>query len=279
MKREFLERYGSWAIVTGASSGIGREMALELARMKFNLVVVARDKEQLEALARQLTEHFDVSVIVACADLGTRQGVQSVLESTVELDVGLFIASAGFGTSGSFLESDLETEEDLLGVNCSAVLTMSHHYARRFAARGRGGIVLLGSIVGFQGSPNAANYAASKAYVQSLAEALHVELKPHGIDVIAAAPGPTRSRFADRANMQMGATVEPDVVARRTLSALGGSMTVRPGWLSKLLSYSLMTAPRTLQVRIMGSIMKGMTREKGGKRSRPENPVSKLPLS
>ncbi len=262
MRRGFRTHYGPWAVVTGASSGIGREMAIELARMRFNLVIVARDSTQLESLARLLAEHFDVSVIVACADLGTQDGIQSVVETSHALDVGLFVASAGFGTSGRFIEADIETEQDLLHVNCSAVLSMTHHFACRFAERGRGGIVLLGSIVGFQGAPNAANYAASKAYVQSLAEALYAELRPHGVDVIASAPGPTRSKFADRANLQMGATVEPDVVARETLSALGRSMTTRPGWLSKILGYSLLTAPRALRVKIMGAIMRGMSREK-----------------
>ncbi len=260
MKDGFLERYGPWAVVTGASSGIGREMAIELARQGFNLVVVARNSNQLESLARLLTEHFDVNVVVESADLGTQEGMQSVLKTSFVLDVGLFVASAGFGTSGRFVQADIDTEMNLLQVNCTAVLAMTHHFACRFAERGRGGVVLLGSIVGFQGSPNAANYAASKAYVQSLAEALHVELRAHGVDVITAAPGPTQSNFADRANMQMGATVKPDVVARRSLAALGGRMTTRPGWLSKLLGYSLSTAPRALRVRIMGAIMKGMAR-------------------
>ncbi len=272
MKLGFLERYGTWAVVTGASSGIGRETAIELAKLGFNLVIVARDNEQLESLARLLTEHFEVQIVVASADLGTQEGIKSVLKTCFVLDVGLFVASAGFGTSGSFIQADIDTEMDLLQVNSGAVLAMSHHFAGRFAERGRGGIVLFGSIVGFQGLPNAANYAASKAYVQSLAEALHIELRPHGVDVIAAAPGPTRSKFADRANMQMGATVKPDVVARQTLAALGNRMTTRPGWLSKVLGYSLLTAPRALRVRIMGAIMKGMARPAPRTESSPPAP-------
>ena len=259
MKRGFLERYGPWAVVTGATSGIGRETAIELARMRFDLVIVARDEDALASLAQLLSDHYEVRVIVACADLGTEEGIRSALTTTVDLDVGLFVASAGFGTSGRFLDSDVETERELLRVNCAAVLAMTHDYARRLADRGRGGIVLLGSIVGFQGAPKSANYAASKAYIQSLAEALHIELKSDGVDIVVAAPGPTRSNFARRAKLQMGATVQPEVVARQTLTALGKRMTVRPGWLSKFLGHSLRLAPRSLRVRIMGSIMNGMT--------------------
>ena len=107
-----------------------------------------------------------------------------------DLDVGLLVAAAGFGTSGPFLDSDLTQELEMLDVNCRALLSQSLHFGRRFAERGRGGLILLASLVGFQGAPFSANYAATKAYVQSLAEALHVELALRGVDVLASAPGP-----------------------------------------------------------------------------------------
>ena len=256
------ERFGPWAMITGASSGIGREFAVALAEAGFSLLIVARRKTELELLARHLNSNFGVDVIAIEGDLGDPAEVRSVLRTSLSHDVGLFVASAGFGTSGHLHESDIETERSLLSVNCEAVLTMSHSFAKRFVDRGRGGIVLLGSIVGFQGTPNAANYAASKAYVQSLAEAMHVELKPYGVDVISSAPGPVRSGFAKRANMVMGTAIRPQTVAEQTLRALGKTGTVRPGWLSKLLGYSLRTAPRRWRVSIMGKIMSGMTKHR-----------------
>jgi short-subunit dehydrogenase len=119
--------------------------------------------------------------------------------------------------------------------------------------------VLLSSLVAFQGVPRAANYAATKAYIQTLAEGLRAELRPHGVDVLASAPGPIASGFAQRADMRMSASLQPDVVATATLDALGRTTTVRPGWLSKALGWSLALLPRWAMVQVMARVMKGMT--------------------
>ena len=253
-------KYGPWAVVTGASSGIGREMALRLAEAGLNVVLVARSEDVLKEMAADLCRRHEVEAHAVAADLALVRGAESVEAATRSLDVGLLVAAAGFGTSGRFFDSSLETELEMLDVNCRAPLRMSLHFGRRFAERGRGGIVLMGSIVGFQGTPYAAHYAATKAYVQTLAEALHAELTPLGVDVLSSAPGPTDSGFAARAGQQMGATLRPEDVARGTLDALGRGPTVLPGTLSKLLAYSLAPLPRWARVRIMGRVMGGMTR-------------------
>jgi short-subunit dehydrogenase len=134
----------------------------------------------------------------------------------------------------------------------------------RVTARGRGGIVLLSSLVAFQGVPRAAHYAATKAWVQSLAEGIGPELQARGVDVIAAAPGPVRSGFAARARMTMGATDSPAAVARGTLAVLGRRTTVRPAALSRLLEFALAFLPRRGRVRMMGVVMTGMTRGADG---------------
>lgn len=254
------KRYGDWAVVTGASDGIGREMALRIAEAGVNVLVVARRRDRLDALAVELDAR-GVRTIVVAADLATRAGIAAVIDATSKIDVGLFVAAAGFGTSGSFLESNLDAELEMIDVNCRAVAAMAFHFGRRFATRERGGIVLMSSLLAFQGVPRAANYAATKAYVQSLAEALHVELAPLGVDVVASAPGPIHSGFAARAGMSMGMGQPPTAVAKATLDALGRSTTVRPGWLSKLLEGSLMFLTRWLRVRIMAVVMGGMTKQ------------------
>lgn len=258
-------RYGPWAVVTGASSGIGREMANQLAEAGLNVVLVARSETVLERLATGLTARLGVETRVVATDLGQAAGIRSVEDATRTLDVGLLVAAAGFGTSGPFLEGSLDGELEMLDVNCRAPLAMSLYFARRFADRGRGGLVLMSSIVGFQGTPNAAHYAATKAFVQTLAEALHVELAPLGIDVVASAPGPVDSGFAARAGMRLGRTLRPEDVARSTLNSLGRKSTVYPGALTKVLSLSLAPIPRRWRVRIMGQVMSGMTRHRTGK--------------
>jgi hypothetical protein len=257
--------YGPWAVVTGASDGIGREMAVHLARAGLNVALVARRRPLLDALAAQLRADHGVEALAIDADLSDPAGVAAALRATDALDVGLLVASAGFGTSGRFLDADLTAENNMLDVNARAVLAMTHHFAQRFTAeRGaksgrRGGIVLMSSLVAFQGVPMAAHYAATKAYVQSLAEALYLELRPLGVDVLASAPGPIYSGFAARAGMRMSMGAQPAVVAAETLAALGKRATVRPGWLSKLLIGSLSTLPRGWRVRAMARIMGGMT--------------------
>lgn len=254
------ERYGAWAVVTGASDGIGRDFALRLAEEGFDLVLVARRAKILAALEDELVSRHGIRVVTVPADLATREGVQAVVERTAALDVGLLIAAAGFGTSGPFIDVDVAAELEMIDVNCRAVAALSHHFGKRFAKQGRGGLVLMSSLVAFQGVPRAANYAATKAYVQSLAEGLRLELAPFGVDVLASAPGPVQSGFGARADMKMGMAATPASVARATLDALGRAGTVRPGWLSKLLELSLALLPRRGRVRMMGVVMAGMTR-------------------
>lgn len=256
---KLMARYGPRAIVTGASEGIGEAFAMQLGKAGFDLVLVARRLNRLEELANRISDQNAVKVQVIDADLSSDKGVSRVLQSTRPLDIGLLVACAGFGTSGEFIHSSLHQELEMLDVNCRAVLMLAHEFARRFNERGKGGIVLMSSIVAFQGVPRAAHYASTKAYVQTLAEGLHKELSPRGIDTVSCAPGPVQSGFARRANMEMGLALRPDIIATSTLSALGRKVTVRPGWLSKLLE-SLLKLPRWARTRIMAEVMKGMTK-------------------
>jgi hypothetical protein len=257
-------KYGEWAVVTGASDGIGREIAILLAQAGLNLVLVARRQSVLEELAADLSGKWGIETRILAADLSRAESVEAVVAATETLEIGLLIASAGFGTSGRLIDGNLSQELEMIDVNVRAVLALSYHFGRYFASRGRGGVVLLSSLVAFQGVPQAANYAATKAYVQSLAEALHVELAPLGVDVVASAPGPVASGFARRADMQMNLALKPEVVAQGTLNALGRTTTVRPGFLSKFLEAALMFLPRWARVRMMGQIMGGMTKHQTG---------------
>lgn len=256
----FAMKYGPWALVTGASDGIGKAFAEQLAALGIHLVIVARRADRLNLLAQKLQQESALEIRVVAADLSTKQGVAEVNQTTNDLDVGLLVAAAGYGTSGLLLDADLDREHDMLAVNCSAVLEQCMVFGNRFATRGRGGVILMSSLLGWQGVPHAAHYAATKAYVQSLAEALRVELKPKGVDVLASAPGPVHSGFAKRAGMRMSAAVLPDVVAKASLQALGRKGTLIPGALSKMLTYSLLPLPRSMRTRVLAQVMHGMTK-------------------
>lgn len=253
------DRYGPAALVTGASDGIGRAFAHELAEAGFDLILVARREAVLAELAEELRSRHGIDARVAAADLSDAEQVRRVGRDSVGLEIGLFVAAAGFGTSGPFVDGDTEAELNMLDVNCRALAQMTQIFARRFVARGRGGIVLMSSLLAFQGVPRAANYGATKAYVQTLAEGLHAELKSQGVDVLASAPGPVMTSFAQRAVMRMTSGATPEEVAADTLKALGRRATVRPGLLAKVLESALKPLPRFGRVFMMGRIMAGMT--------------------
>lgn len=262
--------YGPWAVVTGASDGIGKAMAIELAAAGINLVLVARRQERLDALASGLKATYRVDTRVLALDLAQPAAAATIASETSALDVGLLAAIAGFGTSGNFVDCPRDGELEMIDVNCRAVVDLAHRFAVRFAARRRGGLVLMSSLVAFQGVPRAATYAATKAFIQTFAEGLRLELGHLGVDVVASAPGPVRSGFEARADMRMSAAIDPATAARQTLAALGRRGTVRPGFLSKFLEASLAPLPRWGRSRIMAIVMGGMTRHQDGGKGRQE---------
>ena len=220
----------------------------------------ARREQLLFELARDIGARFGVETRVLAGDLSDPATVGSLLARTDDLDIGLLVACAGFGTSGDVIDSNLETELNMIDVNCGATFVATRHLAPRLARRGRGGIILMSSLVAFQGVARAANYAATKAYVQVLAEGLSRELAAKGVDVLAAAPGPVGSGFAERAAMRLSNPATPDQVAREILPALGRRTTVRPTLLNRVLQFNLSILPRPVRTRIMQQVMAGMTK-------------------
>lgn len=258
MSGDLKARFGPAALVTGASDGIGRAFAEALAAQGVDLVLVARSEVKLHAIARDLVTKHNITAHVIAVDLSAPGAVAAILKQTEHTLVGLLVASAGFGSIGPFLDLDAATEANMVDVNCRSVVELTHGLATRMAAQGRGGVVLFSSVVGFSGAPFSATYAATKGFVQSFAEGLAVELRPLGISVLSVAPGPVGTGFAVRSGMQMGKAETPETVARASLAALAGGGTLRPGFLSKLLGWSLAMLPRAGRVRLLGQIMKGM---------------------
>jgi uncharacterized protein len=245
----FKDRYGPTALVTGASDGIGRAFAENLAAQGFDLVLVARRQPELSAVAERLSKSHTIKTRVLAVDLSKREGVAHLLQETEQEPIGLLVAAAGFGSIGPFVEQSITSELDMIDLNCNAVVELSHTFGTRMVNARRGGIDLFGSLVGFQGAPGSATYAATKSFVLSFAEALAAELRPAGVSVLSVAPGPIASGFAARAGMHMSMSQGPEVVAKVALKALGQRTTVRPGWLAKFLGLGyrcLRSAPTRL---------------------------------
>ena len=218
----------------------------------------ARNKARLEEIAEQLRAAHGVETRVIAADLADSAGVDTVADQTWDLDIGLVVLAAGFGTTGAFAELALTSELEMIAVNITAVTALAHQFMPRLIARRRGGVVLFGSITAWQGVPGHATYAATKAYAQTFAEGLHGELRPYGVDVLSVAPGPVDTRFGARAGLTMTNATTPDVVAQATLAALGHRVTVVPGLRAKFLTAALMTLPRRMRSVILAGVMRRM---------------------
>jgi short-subunit dehydrogenase len=252
------EKYGPWAVITGASDGIGRAFAERVAAEGLNVVLVARREAALRDLSAELSRTSAVQTRVVAVDLGTPDGPAALIRAVADLDIGLAVLAAGFGGAGAFAESSPAAEAEMVAVNVSAVVQLAQHFAHRMTARRRGGIVVFGSLLGWQGVAGQANYAATKGYVQALGEGLRTELKPHGVDVLCVAPGPVHSGFAGRAGMTMASATSPEVVASAAWSALGRKTTIVPGAYGKFLTTSLKALPRPVRSAILARVMESM---------------------
>lgn len=218
------DQFGPWAVVTGASSGIGREFADQLAAAGINLVLVARRLTVLEDLGRELNRHSGIDFRAVGVDLSNPGALTPVAEATNDLDVGLVVSNAGTAMPGPFLQSDLEAQRAILRLNTAAHLGLSHHFGARLARRGRGGIILVSALGAIHGVPGLANTAATKAYVTSLGAGLHDELAKHGVHLTVLHPGPTRTPALTEMGLDPDkmpiSPMPPDVCAREALSAL-----------------------------------------------------------
>jgi short-subunit dehydrogenase len=186
-------QFGPWALVTGASSGIGKEFARQIAAAGINVVLVARRESLLSDFGRALSKNLDVKYRVIAMDLSQEGFIDALAENTKDLDIGLVVSNAGTGNPGEFLKLDRRLLEATLRLNTMAHLDIAHHFGRKLAERRRGGLILVGAMGAEIGIPFMANDGGGKAYVHSLSEALHYEFKPQGVYVTVLPAPPTNT--------------------------------------------------------------------------------------
>jgi uncharacterized protein len=227
----FADRYGPWAVIAGASEGIGAAFAAALARHGINLVLCARREEPLATLAATLPTR---SAIVA-ADLSTPEGLRRLAEATVATQVGLVVANAAYAPIGPFLDIEADDLHRVVALNCDAPLALARSYLSPMVERGRGGFIIMSSMAGLQGSPRIATYAASKAFGAILAESLWREMRPHHVDVLACVAGAVSTPNLNAAKSKRApGTVTPAQVATSALNGLGRGPRVVPGRLMQV---------------------------------------------
>lgn len=233
--KQFKEKYGQYAMVAGGSDGLGYAFAEAVAQRGLNLVLLARREDRLNAAAALLRETYKIDVITIAADMADYENVKGLI-SNLNISIGLLVYNAAFAPIGLFENTSEEHLALAAAVNVKAPLLLTKLLSASMIQQKRGGIVLMSSLAGLQGSPNIAAYAATKSFNAILAEALWKELKPHGIDVLACCAGAIITPGYQRAEKTRPApgTMKADAVAEQTLNALGEGPIIIPGAINKI---------------------------------------------
>jgi short-subunit dehydrogenase len=254
-----------WALVTGGSSGFGVEFAELLAGRKLNLVLAARRTEPMQMLAEELRRRHSVKVAVETIDL-SQPGAGAEIKARTDsrgTPIDVLVNNAGYGMYGSFIEQPLEKITDMVQVNIVALTELTYLFAHDMVERRRGYILLTASLLGYQAVPGYAAYAATKAYVLLLGEALHRELKPFGVSVTALCPGSSATGFIDVAGQGISPYLKPMMTTPRNVAQTGIAAmfaqrsTSIPGLLNKAAVFSERLLPRSMHGMIVGKVISG----------------------
>jgi len=253
----------SWGLITGASSGFGEEFARQYAARGHPLVLVARRLDRLERLAAALRQEYRIDVVVEQVDLSDVAAVTQLHGRLRELGIAIdiLINNAGHGLQGPFLDGQLDAALAMVQLDVASLTAVTHVFAHDMRTRGRGKILLVASLLAYQGVPNFAVYAAAKAYVLRLGEALHRELKGHGVTVTVLCPGMSDTGFATAARQKITPglklmMMQPAPVVRAGIRALqAGRISVVPGWANKAAAIFIWATPRWLHQADFSRIM------------------------
>jgi short-subunit dehydrogenase len=261
---DFRSKYGPWALVAGASAGLGAEFATQLAARGLNVILVARQADRLTQLSATLATEQHVQVRTLPIDLADDDAPEAIVTQTNDIEIGLLVYNAAYSAIGAFLDRPLEHHRRELNTNCRAPLTLAYRLGQKMRARQRGGIVLMSSLSALHGSPMIANYAATKAFNQVLAEGLWDELRRSSVAVLACCAGATATPgyLASRpkaAHFNAGSAMTPQVVVAEALQALGTQPSLIPGRGNRLAAFIMRRVlPRRIAIQIMGHTLRQM---------------------
>jgi uncharacterized protein len=247
------------ALITGASGGIGYELALLLARDRYDCILVARSRDKLSALATRLGSDFGITTLALAKDLSKPSAVDEIYEevSAAAMKVDVLVNNAGFPVFGLFSQTELETELEMLQVNVVALTQLTKLFLKGMVERRYGRILNLASTAAFEPGPLMAVYYASKAYVLSFSEALANELRGTGVTVTALCPGPTRTGFQKRGVMEDSRLVQGQIADAQSVALAGykgliaGKTIVIPGFTNKLIPWIVRVSPRGVVTRVV----------------------------
>lgn len=239
-RRTFASKYGPWAVVAGASEGLGAAFATALAERGLHVLLLARREAHLQAVAERLRANTKVEVRAEVCDLAHADLPDTLASLTSNIDVGVAVYNAAHAPVGDLVDRPIGDLLKVVDVNVRGPLIFARTLAPKMVARGRGGIVLMSSLAGYQGAPRIATYAASKAFNIVLGEGLWSELRPHGVDLLVASAGAIRTPgYAKTASKDAPGTLDANTVAEATLDALGRGPVVVPGTVNRIARFVL----------------------------------------
>jgi uncharacterized protein len=248
----FKNKYGNWALVTGATSGIGAELTSQIAAKGINIILVARKEKELEEHSTLLRNRYNIETKYIAADLATAEGIEKIKQ--VKEEIGLLVIAAGIEVNGAFESTPLEKELQVIQVNIVATLQLTHHFSKAMIDRKKGGILLIASLSGHMPNPYFSNYAGSKAYVLNLGASLYGELKPKGVDVSVLSPGLTNTPMVADNGVDWSKTpmkaMDPSIVAEVGLNGLGKRMLSVPGGMNKMMAWMAKHLPLEMQAKM-----------------------------
>ncbi len=267
------KRFGPWALVTGASSGIGKEFAQQIAASGINIVLVARREDLLKEVGVEFSKRYGVEHRVVVLDVSREDFIGRLASATNDLDIGLVVSNAGTGNPGEFLKLDRQLLQATLRLNTMSHLDIAHYFGRKLAERRRGGLILVGAMGAENGIPCMANDGGAKAYVHSLGEALHYEFKPVGVYVTVLAAGVTNTavleKFAlDPKTMPMKPMSVEQCVSEGLSGLVKNRSRIVPGRLNRILNALV---PASLARKMLADLLgKGLASKSGPANARAE---------
>jgi short-subunit dehydrogenase len=260
---DFEQRYGPWALVAGASEGIGEAWCARLAERGLNVVLIARREAQLRTAAAEIERRFGVQTAVLALDLASPDLIDRIAAATSELDIGFAVYNAAHADVSEYATQSLESKLLTIDVNCRGLVLLTSYIGERLLARGRGGMVLMSSMSGWQGSAMMGTYAASKAFTTVLSESLWSEFQPFGVDVHVCVAGATLTpNFKAETPLEkqrMAFPMKPEAVVDAMLPRLGGGPTVIAGRINRIVHFLLgKLMPRSMSVRFFSRTTRDM---------------------
>jgi short-subunit dehydrogenase len=233
------------ALITGASVGIGYEIALQFAQHKTDILIIARNDQKLKAIKDSVEKEFQIKVYTLAVDLSTPESIEVIRNYVItnQLTVTYLVNNAGFGDYGNFTERSMKNYQEMISLNILSLTALTHYFAGEMVKQGKGSILNVASTAGFQPDPYFAVYGATKAYVISFTEALHKELENTGVTTTVLSPGPTLTEFTVRADMLNAKLFKHGVMSAKKVAQVGykglinGKLHVVPGFKNKIASF------------------------------------------